>query len=622
MSGSMTGSRSRDRLSNAIRRLPRHAKTDPGRVPARRASPGELGLEATARVAQLRRWLAVAIATTGVFDLITAVIPPSKGQLILLRHFAPLVVAQLAAALLALCGLSQLALWRGLRRGQRQASAISGGLLVVAAVLHLARGFDGVQSAVSLVLLGVLIAKRRYFRAGVDHRWRRSGALLLVGSLATAVALITLALEGFLLLDADATPLPVHQALLAVVERMVGMQTVLLPSRLNRFLSPTLLGVGLALAVAALVVISRPVVDPRLRAERRSRLAARQLVGRHGTGTLDYFALRDDKQHFFDGDTLVPYAVHAGVCLVSPDPIGPIEDRSRAWAAFCRYADAQGWIVAVLGADDSWLSTYRQAGMRSLYIGDEAVVDLHAFNLAGGHKKGLRQAVNRIARYGYTMSFHDPRELEGDLADEVHSVMERSRRGNHERGFSMTLGRLCDPEDAGLLLAVAHDPQGKPVAFCQFVPAPGIGGYSLDLMRRDEGVHPNGLIDFVIVSTIEHLRALGADALGLNFATMRAVLAGEAGDSMARRLQRRALHRLSGSMQIESLWRFSAKYEPEWIGRYLVFGSVEHILAVGLAVARAESWWELPFIGRYLRADHARRTAALSTPVAPGVEAA
>ena len=75
-------------------------------------------------------------------------------------------------------------------------------------------------------------------------------------------------------------------------------------------------------------------------------------------------------------------------------------------------------------------------------------------------------------------------------------------------------------------------------------------------------------------------------------------------------------------MQIESLWRFSAKYEPEWIGRYLVFGSVEHIFAVGLAVARAESWWELPLIGRHLRADHARRTEALSAPIVPGVEAA
>jgi len=124
------------------------------------------------------------------------------------------------------------------------------------------------------------------------------------------------------------------------------------------------------------------------------------------------------------------------------------------------------------------------------------------------------------------------------------------------------------------------------------------------------------------VSTIEHLRALGADSLALNFATMRAVMAGETGDSLATRLFRRGLKHLSGSMQIESLWRFSAKYEPEWIGRHLVFGSVEHILAVGLAVARAESWWELPIIGRYLRADHDRRSAASSAAGGQAAQAA
>jgi len=621
MFGSTVGPRPHDRLRGRVAPSPSRRRTKT--PPARPEEPiGSADLREIARVARLRRWVALAIATTGVFDLVTAVVPPTRGQLILLRQFAPLVVLQTAAALLALCGLSQLALWRGLRRGQRQASAISGVVLVLAAVLHLVRGFDGVQSAVSLVVLAVLVANRRHFRASVDRQWRRSGALLLVGSLCTTIALAAAAIEGFLLLDPDGNAVPVHLALLAVVERLIGMQTVSLPHRLDRFLSPTLLGVGLALAVAGLVVISRPVVDRRLRAGRRSQVAARQLVGLHGMGTLDYFALRDDKQHFYAGDTLVPYAVHSGVCLVSPDPIGPLENRAAAWAAFCRYADTQGWIVAVLGADDTWLATYRRAGMRSLYIGDEAVVDLHSFNLAGGQKKGLRQAVNRIARYGYTISFHDPLELDPTLASQLQSVMERSRRGHHERGFSMTLGRLFDPEDAGLLLAVAHHPDGTPVAFCQFVPAPGIGGYSLDLMRRDEGTHPNGLIDFVIVSTIEHLRALGADSLALNFATMRAVMAGETGDSLATRLFRRGLKHLPGSMQIESLWRFSAKYEPEWIGRHLVFGSVEHILAVGLAVARAESWWELPIIGRYLRADHDRRSAASSAAGGQAAQAA
>ncbi len=64
----------------------------------------------------------------------------------------------------------------------------------------------------------------------------------------------------------------------------------------------------------------------------------------------------------------------------------------------------------------------------------------------------------------------------------------------------MTLGRIFDPTDTGLLLAGgARRRTGAPVAFCQYVPAAGIDGYSLDLMRRDDGDHPNGLLDFVVV---------------------------------------------------------------------------------------------------------------------------
>jgi lysylphosphatidylglycerol synthetase-like protein (DUF2156 family) len=161
----------------------------------------------------------------------------------------------------------------------------------------------------------------------------------------------------------------------------------------------------------------------------------------------------------------------------------------------------------------------------------------------------------------------------------------------------MTLGRIFDPRDEGLLLAVAHGPDGSPVALCQFVPAPGIKGYSLDLMRRDDGEHPNGLLDFILVRTIERLREAGNDHLGLNFAAMRAVLAGEEGGG----IQRWLLRRMSDSMQIESLWRFNAKFGPEWLPRYVVWDAAENTLPMALAIARAESFWELPLIGRFFQ---------------------
>jgi lysylphosphatidylglycerol synthetase-like protein (DUF2156 family) len=243
--------------------------------------------------------------------------------------------------------------------------------------------------------------------------------------------------------------------------------------------------------------------------------------------------------------------------------------------------------------------------MRSFYIGDEAVVDCTCFHLDGGRHKGLRQAVNRIARHGYTIALHDPATIEPALRQRLLEVMTKSRRGHVERGFSMTLGRLFESTDQGLLLAVASDPDGLPVAFCHYVPAPGIDGYSLDVMRRDPGPHPNGLLDFVIVETIRHLRATGCRGLGLNFAAMRSVLACETAKTGAQQAQAWLMQRMSGSMQIESLWRFTAKYDPAWLPRYAVCDGAGKALPAALAMARAESFWELPLLGRFLTPERA-----------------
>jgi lysylphosphatidylglycerol synthetase-like protein (DUF2156 family) len=78
------------------------------------------------------------------------------------------------------------------------------------------------------------------------------------------------------------------------------------------------------------------------------------------------------------------------------------------------------------------------------------------------------------------------------------------------------------------------------------------------------------------------------------------VVAGEAGhDGAMHRAERWLLRRMSDTMQIESLWRFNAKYDPDWVPRYAVYDAAENILPVALAVARAESFWELPVVGRF-----------------------
>ena len=400
---------------------------------------------------------------------------------------------------------------------------------------------------------------------------------------------------------------------LACVERLAGLSTVNLPDAVNDFVYPALLAVGLAVAATAIYLATRPVVDRRLSerhtsAERRAaELRARDLVRRHGLGTLDYFALRDDKQWFFHRDTLVAYAVYGGVCLVSPDPIGPEDEREEAWGAFRTFTEARGWTIGIVGAGEAWLPLYAAAGMRYLYLGDEAVVDVQQFTLEGGKMKGLRQACTRMERHGYTVEFLEPSSIDPARVPDLVALLEMNRRGEGERGFSMCLGRLFDPKDSGLLLTVVTGPDASPAAMCQFVPTPALRGFSLDIMRRDPGDHPNGLLDYTLCATIEHLRSRGAIGLSLNFAAFRSILDGERGEGLTTRTERWALKRLSGIMPIETLWRFNAKYFPEWLPRYLVYPAAESFLPVVMSTLRAESITELPVIGRFFTNDPANR---------------
>ena len=469
------------------------------------------------RVRRIRRLAAAAIFVAGLVDLLIAVTPPLRGHRHLVEEFLPLGLAQAAGALVALAGIGLMMLARGVLRGQRRAWLVSVVVLTVTVVAHLVHGANFGGVALSVLVLVLLVVQRDRFSASADSGSLRSAVLTLVVGATVAIVAATVAIEvGGAVHHHQLPHWPV--VLGASAERLIGLRTVSLPDTADDWASPSLLAVGIGLALVALYLLTRPVVDRRLSSSRASsgrraaEARARDIVRRHGTGTLDYFALRDDKHFFFHRDSLVAYAVYGGVCLVSPDPIGPHSERGHVWDAFRRFADRNGWAVGVMAAAEEWLPNYRDTGMRYLYIGDEAVVDVQAFSLAGGKMKGLRQAVRRVERHGYRVEFLDPAHVDPIMGRPLANLMERHRRGEAERGFSMMLGRMFDPRDTGLLLTVVYGPDDEPAAMCQFVPSQAINGYSLDLMRRDPGEHPNGLLDYALCSTIDHLRQQGGAA--------------------------------------------------------------------------------------------------------------
>ncbi len=573
--------------------------------------PPEVRVRTMRRQRGVRKWASALLLLTGFADIVVAASPPLKGHLHAAFAILPIGVVQGAVAVSAISGFAMVMMARGVRRGQRRAWFVAVVLLLVSVITHLARGGRVGSSLLAVAVLAVLLFGRESFTASSD----RSS----VQSLAPRLALIALVGVISATVGIELTNLHHHHlpnwptVMLGCIERLVGVTSIGLPDRVGDFVNPAMLTLGVGLLVTGLYVATRPVVDRRLSlqsspAERRfAELRARDIVRRHGRGTLDYFALRDDKQFFFHRDSLVAYAVYGGVALVSPDPIGPASERRDVLAAFRHHAEQNGWTVGVIGAGEQWISTYAGAGFHHLYLGDEAVVNCPTFSLEGGKMKGLRQACGRLAKKGYTVSFHDPATIDASEVTGVLELIAKLRRGEGERGFSMMLGRLFDPRDQGLLLTIVKDPNGHPAAVCQFVPSPTIHGYSLDLMRRDPGDHPNGLIDYALCSTITYLAENGGQGLSLNFAAFRTLLDGEKVDGALTRIERWALKRLSGVLPIESLWSFNAKYDPGWLPRYIVYPAAESFVPVVTAILRAESITELPVLGRFLGSDPSNR---------------
>jgi lysyl-tRNA synthetase class 2 len=133
-------------------------------------------------------------------------------------------------------------------------------------------------------------------------------------------------------------------------------------------------------------------------------------------------------------------------------------------------------------------------------------------------------------------------------------------------------------------------------AVLHFVPW-GKDGISLELMRRDRDADP-GLNELLIVKALEACPSLGVARVSLNFAMFRSALArGERiGAGPVLRAWRGLLVFLSRWFQIESLYKFNAKFRPIWEPRFLVYPTARDLPRIGISALQAEAFivMELP----------------------------
>lgn len=552
-----------------------------------------------------------ACALVGLLNLATGVFPRFRhSRMHAVAELLPGCLGSFAAALAMSAGILLLLLAHGLKRAKRRAWRAAVLLLPFAAVVQLTYRHSVTGALISLGLFGLLVAHRKQFAALPDprSRWRALANFVLwsAGSVLLGLVIVS-AHPGAVVGDPSLADRLTH-----VLYGLFGFEgPIAYRDNADWTVAFSLGALGLLTAITTIHLAFRPEHPAaQLTAEDERRL--RELLARHGRrDSLGHFALRRDKAVVFSpsGKAAVTYRVVSGVMLASGDPIGDVEAWPGAIERFMDEARAHSWTPAVMGCSETGAQVWtRETGLDALELGDEAVVDVADFSLSGRSMRNVRQMVKRIERAGYDTRVRRVRDLGEAELERIRRAAADWRGTDSERGFSMALGRLGDPEDGDCLIATAHKadeepgPYGDLKAILHFVPW-GEDGISLDLMRRDRSADP-GMNELLIVAALQAAPRFGITRVSLNFAMFRSALArGERiGAGPVLRAWRGLLVFLSRWFQIESLYKFNAKFRPRWEPRFVVYRAAADLPRLGLAALQAEGFVNLaPPLPRFLR---------------------
>jgi lysyl-tRNA synthetase, class II len=505
-------------------------------------------------------------------------------------------------------GLLLLMLARGLRRRKRRAWQAVVALLVFDLVIHFMHfplhfHFVSISDIVGIVLLAILLYRHQDFYAVGDPRTRRTAAWVFVGLVAMDFAIGC----GYLAVGPLAGTYSITQRLQDVLYELVGVYGPVQWASDQRGDLYHLLtsGLGLFTLFVTIYLFFRS-ARPRARLAAADAVKIRELLDRYGDrDSLGYFALRDDKSVIWSpsGKAGVCYRVVSGVMLAAGDPLGDSEAWPGAIAEFLGEAARHAWRPAVMGCSELGAEVWcREGDLTALELGDEAIVNVPEFSLSGRSMRNVRQMVNRVAKNGYTAEVRRVGDIPRQELDRVIHEADNWRGTQVERGFSMALGRLGAPGDENCVLVTAEE-NGVLRAILHFVPW-GNDGLSLDLMRRDKTAQA-GLNDFLIVEAIKAAPGLGVKRVSLNFAMFRAAL--ERGERIGAgpvlKAWRGLLVFLSRWFQIESLYKFNAKFSPVWEPRFFVYPGGRDAPRIAIAALEAEAFlvWPRLRVKRYVR---------------------
>ncbi|WP_159947232.1 phosphatidylglycerol lysyltransferase domain-containing protein [Rhizobium sp. 18065] len=325
---------------------------------------------------------------------------------------------------------------------------------------------------------------------------------------------------------------------------------------------------GVTMMIGA--IASRGLVRlPRRRTEQPSAedvARAVELLASQPNASAGLVRLGDKKLLFSDcGQAFIMYARRGRSMVALFDPVGPRALWAPLALKFIGEAKSRRCRPVFYQVSADFLPVTVEARLNALKLGEQAVVDLSRFSLAGGDWLKLRRSINRAERDGLEFQLLAPADVPA-IFDELSAVSDAwlSAHKAGEKGFS--LGTFKPHYVMSEPVAVIRL-EGRIVAFANILTTASGGDAFIDLMRHLPGVH-RGMMDLLFVRIMEHLKAEGFRSLNLGMAPF-AGLSTHKRAPIWNHVGRQLYENGERFYNFRGVHAFKSKFDPDWQPRYL-----------------------------------------------------
>ncbi len=424
-----------------------------------------------------------------------------------------------------------------------------------------------------LIIIALLVAYQREFVVKSDIRGfgvaaRFSAIILLVALLYGVV--------GFQLVDESdfhhelSIPSSIHYT---IDQFNITTKDPLKPyTKRARLFNDSLSFVSSAAVLYAVLSLFQP-IRSRFSDQTEQRERLHDLMKRYGAPSEEFFKLwPHDKQYFFDASGQSGLAFHTfrSVALCVSDPVGDPRHFSALLTGFRTMCFNNDWLPAFIHASGQHKHLYKQNDFNLQKLGQEAVVNIDHFNSQVSGNKYFRQIRNRFDKQGYNNELLQPPHHPAVL-DRLRAISDDwlSRGGRSERGFAM--GYYTSDYMQQCQILVARDAAGTIQSFVNVIPADfDTDEATYDLLRNATGSLGN-INDYVLMSLIGHLHSQGYKRLNLGLAPLGGLDKEEEERTLIDNLLQFAYANGDRFYSFSGLYRFKAKYEPDWQDRFIAY---------------------------------------------------